>query len=288
MADHKHESTYCCGQEHSKQVSETCCSHKDSHIHPDHDHDHSACSCGHEHEHELHHHEGGCGCKHSHEPHHESCACGLDHDISLESCTEDGCACGHDHDHDSGKSAWFFIAAAVLLAVLSFLPLPDLASHFMLAAAAVVAGFPLFWAGVKSIVRLQLNETALLLIAVVAAMAPGEFWEGALVTILFRLGNQLEGLAVARSKKSIAALTKIRPETANLLQKNGSYAETEATAIPTGSQILIKPGERVPLDAIVESGERMVDTAVLTGESLPRQIGPGDELLSGMVNRDGA
>ncbi len=288
MADHKHESTYCCGQEHSKQVSETCCSHKDSHIHPDHDHDHSACSCGHEHEHELHHHEGGCGCKHSHEPHHESCACGLDHDISLESCTEDGCACGHDHDHDSGKSAWFFIAAAVLLAVLSFLPLPDLASHFMLAAAAVVAGFPLFWAGVKSIVRLQLNETALLLIAVVAAMALGEFWEGALVTILFRLGNQLEGLAVARSKKSIAALTKIRPETANLLQENGSYAETEATAIPTGSQILIKPGERVPLDAIVESGESMVDTAVLTGESLPRQIGPGDELLSGMVNRDGA
>lgn len=92
----------------------------------------------------------------------------------------------------------------MLLAVLSFLPLPDLASHFMLAAAAVVAGFPLFWAGVKSIVRLQLNETALLLIAVVAAMALGEFWEGALVTILFRLGNQLEGLAVARSKKSIA------------------------------------------------------------------------------------
>lgn len=118
-------------------------------------------------------------------------------------------------------------------------------------------------------IRLRLDETALLLIAVVAAMALGEFWEGALVTILFRLGNQLEGLAVARSKKSIAALTKIRPETANLLQKNGNYQETAAVSIPTGSQILIKPGERVPLDAVVESGESMVDTAVLTGESIP-------------------
>ncbi|HCB65534.1 MAG TPA: cadmium-translocating P-type ATPase, partial [Ruminococcaceae bacterium] len=234
-----------------------------------------------EHEHE---HDCGCGCSHAR----QSCACGLDHDISLDSCAGEGCGCGHDHDHAGGKSAWIAIIAAAVLAGLSFLPVPELASNLMLAASAVIAGLPLFWAGVKSMIRIRLDETALLLIAVVAAMALGEFWEGALVTILFRLGNQLESIAVTRSKKSIAALTKIRPETANLLQENGSYAPAAADSIPVGSQILIRPGERVPLDAVVESGESMVDTAVLTGESLPRQVACGDELLSGMVNRDGA
>lgn len=268
MADHKHESTCCCEQANSQQIAEDCLPHGHSHEH---------CGCEHHHDHAH---------NHSHEHHHEGCACGLDHDISFETCGEDGC--GHDHSHTEGKSAWLSIIAAAVLAAFSFLPVPDAASHLMLAAAAVIAGFPLFWSGIKSMIRLRLDETALLLIAVVAAMALGEFWEGALVTILFRLGNQLEGLAVARSKKSIAALTKIRPETANLLQKNGNYQETAAVSIPTGSQILIKPGERVPLDAVVESGESMVDTAVLTGESIPRQVGPGDELLSGMVNRDGA
>ena len=115
----------------------------------------------------------------------------LDHDISFETCGEDGC--GHDHSHTEEKSAWLSIIAAAVLAAFSFLPVPDAASHLMLAAAAVIAGFPLFWSGIKSIIRLRLDETALLLIAVVAAMALGEFWEGALVTILFRLGNQLEG-----------------------------------------------------------------------------------------------
>ncbi|MDD3193631.1 MAG: heavy metal translocating P-type ATPase [Oscillospiraceae bacterium] len=291
MAEHQHEGGCCCDHAQTAQETEETLSHAHSHSgEPAHDHgkhDHcdcehlEHCGCGHDHDHPE-----GCSCGHDHSHHHsEGCACGLDHDISLESC-DDGC--GHDHDHAEGKSAWIAIIAAAVLAVLSFLPMPDLASHLMLAAAAVIAGFPLFWAGVQSIFHLRLDETALLLIAVVAAMALGEFWEGALVTILFRLGNQLEGLAIARSKKSIAALTKIRPETANLLQENGSYAEVAAGSIPTGSRILVKPGDRVPLDAVVESGESMVDTAVLTGESLPRQVGAGDELLSGMVNRDGA
>lgn len=268
MVDPKHACT-CCGQEHQEPKAEVC---------PNHGHEHN-----HRHEHE-HEHDCGCGCSHAR----QSCACGLDHDISLDSCADAGCGCGHDHDHAGGKSAWIAIIAAAVLAGLSFLPVPELASNLMLAASAVIAGLPLFWAGVKSMIRIRLDETALLLIAVVAAMALGEFWEGALVTILFRLGNQLESIAVTRSKKSIAALTKIRPETANLLQENGSYAPAAADSIPVGSQILIRPGERVPLDAVVESGESMVDTAVLTGESLPRQVACGDELLSGMVNRDGA
>ena len=199
MADHKHESTCCCEQANSQQIAEDCLPHGHSHEH---------CGCEHHHDHAH---------NHSHEHHHEGCACGLDHDISFETCGEDGC--GHDHSHSEGKSAWLSIIAAAVLAAFSFLPVPDAASHLMLAAAAIIAGFPLFWSGIKSMIRLRLDETALLLIAVVAAMALGEFWAGALVTILFRLGNQLEGLAVARSKKSIAALTKIRPETANLLQK---------------------------------------------------------------------
>lgn len=241
------------------------------------DHAHAECSCGHDHNH-----------THSHDhphTHHEGCGCGLDHDISLESC-DDGC--GHDHDHPEGKSAWIAIFAAAALACLSFLPVPTFVSNLLLAAAALLAGFPLFWAGLKNILRLRLDETALLLIAVAAAMALGEFWESALVTILFRLGNQLESLAVARSKKSIASLTKIRPETAYLLREDGSYKEISAASVSVGSQILVKPGDRVPLDAVVLSGESMVDTSMLTGESLPCQAGPGQTLLSGTINKDGA
>lgn len=262
------QNSVCCGEAAAIQLQEGPCPHT-HHEHQEHD-----CCCGHDHGH-----------AHAHS-HHEGCGCGLDHDISLESCTGDGC--GHDHDHPEGKGAWIAIIAAAVLTVSSFLPVPDIASHLLLAAAALLAGFPLFWAGLKNILRFRLDETALLLIAVAAAMALGEFWESALVTILFRLGNQLEGLAVAKSKKSIASLTQIRPETAYLLQQDGSYKETAAAFVPIGSQILVKPGDRVPLDAVILSGESMVDTSMLTGESLPLQAGPGQTLLSGTINKDGA
>ena len=286
MANPNHANA-CCAQtgasiKHTHADSPSACQcgcHHDSH---DHSH-HEDCTCGHDHSH----HED-CACGHDHSHHGATCACGLDHEIDFAHCAEDGCACGHDHEHGGGKGAWAAILVAALFTGCSFLPVPELAAQILLAAAALIAGFPLFWAGIKSILRLRLDETALLLIAVGAAMALGEFWEGALVTILFRLGNQLEAIAVARSKKSIASLTKIRPETANLLQPDGSYTPVQAASIGVGSSILVKPGERVPLDAVVESGESMVDTSVLTGESLPRQVGPGDELLSGMVNQDGA
>lgn len=272
MAEHHHNHCTCDHSEHSHHAHEDSCCKKDSHNHQ------------------------ACGAQHEKTDGHSGCACGCDGEITLEDGVSCGCGCGcgdhdhehdHDHDHGSGKSTWIFLGIAVFLAAISFIPMPVLASRLALGAAALIAGFPLFVAGVKSILRLRLDETALLLIAVVAAMALGEFWEGALVTILFRLGNQLEAMAVARSKKSIAALTKIRPETANLLV-DGAYIDTDAATIPVGSLILVRPGERVPLDAVIESGDSMMDTAVLTGESLPRPVASGDQILSGMINGDGA
>ncbi len=290
MSEHKH-----CGCGHEHHGYEHCgCGHGH------HEHDH--CGCGHEHHghehcgcgHEHHGHEH-CGCGHEH--HHEhgaGCSCGLDHDISLESCIDDGCSCGcgcghdHDHGHSEKGSPWIPIGIAAGLAVVGMLPfLPGFAGNLLLTAACILAGWPLFRAGLNGMIRFHLDETALLLIAAVAAIALGEFREAALVVILFRLGNQLENLAIARSKKNIAALTKIRPETANLLA-DGTVQEVSAKSVPVGSVILIKPGERVPLDAVIESGESSLDTAAITGESLPRETKAGDKVLSGMINRDGA
>ena len=302
MSEHKHcgcghdhhEHKHCgCGHEHHHEQKHCGCGHKH--------HGHEHCGCGHEHHghehcgcgHEHHEHKH-CGCGHGHHEHGDGCSCGLDHDISLESCIDDGCSCGcgcvhdHDHGHSEKGSPWIPIGIAAGLAVVGMLPfLPGFAGNLLLTAACILAGWPLFRAGLKGMIRFHLDETALLLIAAVAAIALGELREAALVVILFRLGNQLENLAIARSKKNIAALTKIRPETANLLT-DGTVQEVSAKSVPVGSVILIKPGERVPLDAVIESGESSLDTAAITGESLPRETKAGDKVLSGMINRDGA
>lgn len=222
--------------------------------------------CGHEHRHH-----DGCGCGHDHEHHHH-----------------DGCGCGHDHEHvKTSKADLWLIAGAVALFILALFPLPEAVCMALLAASVLLAGYKLFWQGFKGLFRGSLDEMTLLFIAAAAAFVIGEHREAAVVTILFRVGQYLEELAVARSQRDIAALTRIRPETANLLS-GGEYIETPAEDIPVGSEILIRAGEKVPLDCVVLSGETTLDTSALTGESEPRPAAAGDSLLSGMVNAEGA
>ncbi|MCI5801198.1 MAG: cadmium-translocating P-type ATPase [Oscillospiraceae bacterium] len=239
------------------------------------------CGCGHEH----HGHEEGCGCGHEHHDHGDGCGCGHEHHGHGDGC---GCGCGHDHEHVSttGIDLWL-IAGSVLLFGLSFLPVGGAVRVVLLAGSVLLAGYKLFWQGLKGLFRGSLDEMTLLLIAAAAAFVIGEQREAAIVTILFRIGQHLEELAVARSKRNIEALTKIRPETANLL-RDGEYTETPAEDVPVGSEILVRAGEKVPLDCVVLSGETTLDTSALTGESVPRPASAGDTLLSGMVNAEGA
>lgn len=206
------------------------------------------------------------------------------------------CGCGHEHhhhDHGGSKSAWPIVSlviAAVLMAVGFILRLFDAIPAFIpniaFVAAAVLAGYPVLIDGVRALLKLRLDEHLLVSIAVIAACIIGEFPEAAAVTVFFQVGEMFEEFAVNRSKKSIAALTEIRPDTANVLE-NGTLVKKRAEEIALGTVITVLPFERVPLDGTVRSGQSSLDASAITGESIPIDAAAGTRALSGMINGSG-
>ena len=206
------------------------------------------------------------------------------------------CGCSHDHHSHSGggkKSLWpvvSLIIAAVLMAAGFILRLFDSLTEFVsnisFAAAAVLAGYPVLIDGIRALLKLRLDEHLLVSIAVIAACIIGEFPEAAVVTIFFQVGEMFEEFAVNRSKKSIAALTEIRPDTANVME-NGTLVKKRAEEIAIGTVITVLPFERVPLDGTVRSGQSSLDASAITGESIPIEASAGTQSLSGMINGSG-
>lgn len=131
-----------------------------------------------------------------------------------------------------------------------------------------------------------LDEDFLMAIATVAAFAIGECSEGVAATLFFRVGELFEDYAVNRSRQSIKDLMEIAPEYANI-EKDGELLQVDPEDVQVGTLIVVKPGEKVPLDGIVEQGTSLVDTAALTGESVNRTVMPGDEIISGCINGNG-
>ena len=212
-----------------------------------------------------------------------------------------GC-CGHDHEHGHGHShghgkkgkiknillvaSIALGAAALVLHILS----DSTAAHWTVfalsLAAALAAGYDVFLKGFKNAFRLRIEETVLITIAVMAAFCLGEYVEAAMVTILFSIGEFIEDLAVGKSRRDIEKLSKIRPDTAILLE-NGSEKTVPADSVEIGSAVIIKPHERVPLDGVVTGGSSSLDVSALTGESLPQNVCEGSEVLSGAMNGEG-
>lgn len=130
------------------------------------------------------------------------------------------------------------------------------------------------------------DENFLMTIATVGAIAIGEYPEAVAVMLFYQVGEFFQDYAVAKSRKSISSLLAIRPDSANLIQ-NGEVKKVAPETIKVGDRILIKPGEKVPLDGIVKEGNSMLDTSALTGESVPRSIHPDEQILSGFINQSG-
>lgn len=130
------------------------------------------------------------------------------------------------------------------------------------------------------------DENFLMAIATIGAIAIGEYPEAVAVMLFYQVGEFFQDYAVEKSRKSIRSLLAIRPDSANLIQ-NGAVKKVAPETIKVGDQILIKPGEKVPLDGIVKEGNSMLDTSALTGESVPRSIYPTDQILSGFINQSG-
>ncbi|MCR5213600.1 MAG: heavy metal translocating P-type ATPase [Eubacterium sp.] len=131
------------------------------------------------------------------------------------------------------------------------------------------------------------DECFLMTIATVGAIATGEYREGVAVMLFYQVGELFQSIAVGRSRKNIADLMDICPDTANLLQEDGSISEEDPDDIEIGSIIVVNPGEKVPIDGIVIEGEASIDASALTGESVPRSVREGDQIISGCISITG-
>ncbi len=149
-------------------------------------------------------------------------------------------------------------------------------------------GYKVLWKAVRNISRGKVfDENFLMAVASLGAFATGEFPEAVAVMLFYQVGELFEDYAVGKSRKSITELMNIRPDYANILIGGGDTKKVDPDEVKIGDVIVIKPGEKVPLDGIVLSGQSRLDTAALTGESVPRSVLTGDEILSGCINETG-
>ena len=192
------------------------------------------------------------------------------------------------------KMLWRILIAAALLAAVGLLPHTGLLEAVPVPLALLylvpylVVGWDVLVKALKGIKNRQpFDECFLMAVATVGAFALGEYAEGCAVILFYQVGELFQSVAVGKSRRSIAALMDIRPDYANLEQPDGGFEQVDPDEVEVGSVIVVEPGERVPIDGTVIEGTSTLNTAALTGESLPRDVKPGDEIISGCVNISG-
>ena len=192
------------------------------------------------------------------------------------------------------KMLYRILIAAALLVLIQLLPLTGLLAlaPVPMVLLYLIPYFVVGWdvlrkaaLGVKN--RQPFDECFLMAVATVGAFALGEFAEGCAVILFYQIGELFQSVAVGKSRRSIAALMDIRPDYANLEQPDGSFEQVDPDEVEVGSVIVVEPGERVPIDGVILEGSSTLNTAALTGESLPRDARAGDEIISGCVNISG-
>ena len=308
MEEHKHEHHHHEDErelheheEHEHHHDHCDCEH-DEHDHERHDHhhhhEHERECHGHHHEHEHHHHD------HEHHHHHEHGGC--------------GCGCGHDHHHhhhhgEEGEehelSVKAIVAGGILFVIgllLEHLPLqnwiPSIADMtipglkvglinilFMLCylASYLICGKDIVVGAVSNLFHGEfLDEAFLMTVSSIGAIVLGEYAEATAIMILYQIGEKFEDYAVEKSRNAIGEIAKLRPDKA-LVKNDAGTIEVPADEVAVGSIILVKAGDRVPIDGVIVDGESFIDTSALTGESVPRKVIAGDEILSGSINKQG-
>lgn len=172
--------------------------------------------------------------------------------------------------------AWFFESDENIVKIIFY------------AAAYLVIGGDIVFNAVRNVFHGEIfDENFLMAVATIGAFATGQYPEAVAVMLFYQVGEMFQDIAVDRSRKSISSLMDIRPDYANLDDGNGGFTQVAPDAVPAGSIIVVKPGEKIPLDGVVVSGTSSLDTAALTGESLPREVGADSQVLSGSLNMTG-
>jgi len=200
----------------------------------------------------------------------------------------------HDHDHEHGhdgennkKELIRIIVGTVFFAVAVAFKFPTVVEFSLYFISYILVGVEVLIKAIKNIFKGQVfDENFLMSVATIGAFAIKQFPEGVAVMLFYQIGEFIQDIAVNRSRKSITELMDIRPDYANLKVGNDSK-KVSPEEVNVGDLILVKPGEKVPLDGKVIDGNSMVDTSALTGESVPREVETGSEVLSGFVNKNG-
>ena len=186
------------------------------------------------------------------------------------------------------KTLWRILCAAALLAALLALPITGWLRFALFMAAYLIVGYDILIKAAKGIANGEpFDENFLMAVATVGAIALGEYAEGVAVMLFYQIGELFQSYAVGKSRRSIGALMDIRPDSANLLGEDGEIRTVDPDEVPVGAVIVVRPGEKVPIDGVIVKGSTSLDTAALTGESIPREAKEGSEVISGCINLSG-
>lgn len=179
------------------------------------------------------------------------------------------------------------IATVVLLIALSFVPVDGWIQFALYMIPYLVIGYDILKKAVKGILNRQVfDENFLMAVATIGAIALGDYKEGVAVMLFYQIGELFQSYAVGKSRRNISELMDIRPDYANV-EQDGELVQVDPDEVEIGTVILVKPGEKIPIDGIVVEGASSLNTSALTGESLPREAKEGDEVISGCINMTG-
>lgn len=222
----------------------------------------------------------------------EACSCGHNHEEHCH-CHDDSCGCGHDHSAEVNKKQfWFKVGFGGFMFVLGYIftELVSVNEYIPLICfgiSYIVVGFDIVKEAVEGVIKGNIfNENFLMTIASIGAFVIGEYSEGCAVVLLYTIGEYLQSVALGKSRKSITDMLKSTPQKV-IVEKDGKQIETDPEKVSVGDIFIVNPGEKIELDGVVVSGNAEVDTAALTGESIPASVSEGDEIFSGSINVDG-
>ena len=179
------------------------------------------------------------------------------------------------------------IIAAVLLVILSFLPVDGYLKMALYMVPYLVIGYDILKKAWKGILNKQVfDENFLMAVATIGAIVLGDYKEGVAVMLFYQIGELFQSYAVGKSRRNISELMDIRPDYANI-EVDGNLEQVDPDEVEIGTIIVVQPGEKVPIDGIVTEGKSTLNTSALTGESVPRDISVGEEVISGCINLSG-
>ncbi|MBO5336804.1 MAG: heavy metal translocating P-type ATPase [Lachnospiraceae bacterium] len=186
------------------------------------------------------------------------------------------------------KVLYRIIVAAILLVAVNLIPVSGYWKAILFLIPYLVIGYDILRKAVLGIIHGEVfDENFLMAVATVGAMILGEYSEGVAVMLFYQIGELFQAVAVGKSRRNITALMDIRPDYANVEDADGDLEQVDPDDVEIGSIIVVRPGEKVPIDGVVAEGSSTLNTSALTGESVPREVGCGDDIISGCINING-